>query len=201
MVLRAICAGGLLAVTLAACSGEAPQAEETSAAPASMMAAPQEEEAEADTATTADEGMAETAEAAPATKAPEPATAPVQAAAAPVAAPAAMTAAAPAAELVKVAEVSHPASYNRCVTCHTANKGGEDKLGPNLYGVYRSPAAQGSFSYSSALKESGLVWDEANLHKWLENPRAMVPGNRMSFPGIKDAAKRQEIIDYLKKQS
>jgi cytochrome c len=85
--------------------------------------------------------------------------------------------------------------------CHTADKGGEDKLGPNLYGVYGKPAAKGSFAFSPAFKEAGLVLDEATLHKWLENPKALVPGNRMSFPGIKDAAKRQEIIDYLKQQS
>ena len=54
---------------------------------------------------------------------------------------------------------------------------------------------------SDALKNSGLKWDEATLDKWIENPRALVPGNRMSFPGLKDAAKRQEIIAYLKAQS
>ncbi|MEE4154224.1 MAG: c-type cytochrome [Erythrobacter sp.] len=104
-------------------------------------------------------------------------------------------------EIVKVAASSGPpASYTRCATCHTVDKGGADKLGPNLYGVYNSAAAQGSFAYSDALKNAGLTWDEATLHTWLENPRKMLPGNRMSFPGIKDAAKRQEIIDYLKQQ-
>lgn len=93
-----------------------------------------------------------------------------------------------------------PASFARCATCHTTNKGGEDKLGPNLYGVFGSAAGQGKFAFSDPLKRSGLKWNEPTLHKWLENPKGLVPGNRMSFPGIKDAAKRQEIIDYLKKQ-
>lgn len=93
-----------------------------------------------------------------------------------------------------------PASYARCAVCHTADKGGKDKLGPNLFGVFGSAAGQGKFAYSDALKRSGLKWNEATMHKWLENPKALVPGNRMSFPGIKDAAKRQEIINYLKQQ-
>jgi cytochrome c len=93
-----------------------------------------------------------------------------------------------------------PAAYARCAVCHTADKGGMDKLGPNLFGVVGSSAGQGKFAFSDELKRSGLKWNEATLHKWLENPKALVPGNRMSFPGIKDAAKRQEIIDYLKKQ-
>lgn len=98
------------------------------------------------------------------------------------------------------ASAAPPAAYARCAVCHTADKGGKDKLGPNLHGVFGSAAGQGRFAYSDALKRSGLKWNEATLHKWLENPKALVPGNRMSFPGIKEAAKRQEIINYLKKQ-
>ena len=68
----------------------------------------------------------------------------------------------------------------------------------NLFG---KPMGRSSFDFSDAARQSGLTLDEATLHKWLENPKALVPGNRMSFPGIKDAAKRQEIINYLKQQS
>lgn len=95
--------------------------------------------------------------------------------------------------------VSRPAAFARCVACHDAEKGSPDKLGPNLFGVAGNQAAVHSgYSYSDALKSSGLVWSDANLNAWLENPRALVPGNKMAFPGLKDAAKRQEIIDYLK---
>lgn len=201
MALRNLCAGSVLALALAACSGSEPgedtAANEPSAMTAPEAAAPAPAEAAAPEEAMAAEPAAEVkaeaekvAAAVPAAPAPKPAAA-VVAAAAP----------APVAEVIKVAEIAPPASYNRCLVCHTANKGGENKLGPNLYGVFGSAAGKGSFSYSAALKDSGLVWDEATLHKWLENPRALVPGNRMSFPGLKDAAKRQEIIDFLKKQS
>ncbi len=200
MVLRALSAGTVLALTLAACSGGAPEAEQASASEAAAVSAPIEQEAEPNIAAVAEPAADEQAPVAEAAKVAE-ATKVAEAVVAPAAKPPAPPVTAPVAEVIKVAELSPPDAYARCATCHTANKGGEDKLGPNLYGVFRSAAGQGGFSYSSALKESGLTWDEATLHKWLENPRALVPGNRMSFPGIKDPGKRQEIIDYLKQQS
>lgn len=97
-------------------------------------------------------------------------------------------------------EVAPPATFARCAVCHDAHKGGEDKLGPNLYGVFGTKAGKHrpGFNYSVALKNSGLVWNEANLDKWLTKPMEMVPGTTMSFPGLKDPAKRQELIGYLK---
>lgn len=98
------------------------------------------------------------------------------------------------------AEVAPPAAFARCAVCHDAKKGGEDKLGPNLYGIFGTKAGKHrpGFNYSAALKNSGLVWNETNLDKWLTKPMEMVPGTTMSFPGLKDPAKRQELIDYLK---
>lgn len=192
MALRSISAGALLALALTACSGGDPASEEAPAAPEAAVTG----SAPADTAPPT---VAATPAEAPAAEQTATATEAAKVSAA-VTAPAAKLAAAP--EVVKVAAtVAPPAAFARCATCHTADKGGEDKLGPNLYGVFGKPAGKGKFAFSPALKDSGLVLDEATMHKWLENPRALVPGNRMSFPGIKDAAKRQDIIDYLKQQS
>jgi cytochrome c len=181
MALRSISAAALLALALTACSGEPPAPEET---PAPAATAPE-------AAPTAEP----TAPEAPLAK-PSPVTEAAKLSAA------ALAASTPAPEMVKAAAVvAPPASFGRCAVCHSAEKGGENQLGPNLFGTFGKPAGKGSFAFSPALKEAGLVLDEATLHKWLENPKALVPGNRMSFPGIKDPARRQEIIDYLKQQS
>ena len=55
-----------------------------------------------------------------------------------------------------------------------------------------------TFTYSEAMKGSGLTWDEATLDTYLTNPRGLVPGTKMAFAGIKDDAKRAEVIAYLK---
>lgn len=197
MSLRPILAGTALALSLAGCSGASEDAAEapTTEASVSPAAAPTTTGPEA---TPAADASATPSAAASAEAAPEPTPTPsatgTTAAARPAPAPA------PTPEKVAAAVAAPPASWARCAICHDASKGGADKLGPNLWGTYGAKAAQGSFAFSDALKASGLTWTDANLDKWLENPRALVPGNRMSFPGLKDAAKRQEIIAYLKQQ-
>lgn len=101
---------------------------------------------------------------------------------------------------VSTAAPPAPASWSRCAVCHDATKGGPNKIGPNLYGVIgkKAGAHAPTFKYSDGLKKSGLVWNAATLDKWIENPRALVPGTMMAFPGIKDPAKRAEIVGYLK---
>lgn len=186
--LTASLAAGLSVLALAACSGA--KDETTGPAAAASSEAPASEETGAPTeevAATPAPVQSATPEPAPtpsATPTPE---------ASPSAAPAKVAAAAP-----PPVAVAAPASFARCAVCHDAKKGGVDKLGPNLFGVYGHKMGEGSFAFSDAARNSGLTLDAATLDKWLENPRALVPGNRMSFPGLKDAAKRQEIIDYLK---
>jgi len=92
-----------------------------------------------------------------------------------------------------------PATWARCAACHDNTKGGPNKIGPNLYGVVGKKAGTHAptFKYSDGLKKSGLTWNAATLDKWIENPRALVPGTMMSFPGLKDPAKRAELVGYL----
>ncbi len=91
-----------------------------------------------------------------------------------------------------------PAAFNQCKVCHAVEKG-KHGIGPSLAGIYGTKAGDiPGFEFSSAMEESGLVWNEANLDRYLTDPRAVVPGTKMSFGGMKDAAKRKEVIDYLK---
>ncbi|MED5546233.1 c-type cytochrome [Novosphingobium decolorationis] len=182
-----------LALALCACSGgeqsEAPTTPEPSAS-ATLPESPAEPDSPP--ASQPSESPSPQAEASPE---PSPTPTPTETKAAPAPKPAP----APTPSPEPVAAAGPPAAFGRCAVCHNAEKGAPDKLGPNLFGTFGHPMGQGSFAYSDALKNAGLTMDEATLHQWLENPRKLVPGNRMSFPGIKDAAKRQEIIDYLKK--
>ncbi|EGD58222.1 cytochrome c, class I [Novosphingobium nitrogenifigens DSM 19370] len=91
-----------------------------------------------------------------------------------------------------------PASFARCAACHNATKDAGPKIGPDLWGVYGRKAASAKFNYSAALKAQKITWNDAALDKWLTGPMQMVPGTMMSFPGLKDPAKRAEIIAYLK---
>ena len=72
--------------------------------------------------------------------------------------------------------------------------------GPSLAFVagHKAGTAQGFQRYSEALKRSGVTWDNATLDKWLANPEKFIPGNSMTFPGVRDAQARQDLIAYLK---
>lgn len=190
-ILRNSLALALASAMVAACSGGNDATPEPSAS-ASETAMP---------AQTASAEAAAT-EAAPASGATPSATPSAAASPSPTATPTARAPApSPTPEKIAAAPAAPPpASWARCSVCHAAEKGAPARIGPNLYGVYGHKMGQGSYAFSDALKNSGLTLDEATLDKWLENPRALVPGNRMSFPGLKDAAKRAEIIAYLKQQ-
>jgi cytochrome c len=89
-------------------------------------------------------------------------------------------------------------AFAPCAACHKVEKG-KNGLGPSLWHVVgRARGAVPGFNYSDALKAKGGVWSEAELDAYLTNPRAAIPGTRMSFPGYRDAAKRAAVIAYLK---
>ncbi|MFM7027248.1 MAG: c-type cytochrome [Chakrabartia sp.] len=94
-----------------------------------------------------------------------------------------------------------PDAFGQCAACHAVAKGAPHGLGPNLWGIAGTKAGDiKDYEFSPALKASGLVWDEATLDKWIENPRALVPGTKMSFMGISDPATRKELVSWLMKQ-
>ena len=95
--------------------------------------------------------------------------------------------------------------FNQCTACHTINEGGPNRVGPNLHGVIgRKAASKEGFRYSGPMKqkgEEGWVWSEENLRPYLRNPREVVAGTIMAFPGLRQDQQINDVIAYLKQQS
>lgn len=96
------------------------------------------------------------------------------------------------------------AAFAKCGICHQVGPGAKTLLGPELNGaVGRKAASVADFAYSPGMKklgDSGFVWSEENIDKWIADPKAMIPDSPMAlaFPGIPDAGERSDIIAYLK---
>lgn len=92
-----------------------------------------------------------------------------------------------------------------CAACHTFEKGGPNRIGPNLYGIVGSPIAEdrGGFSFSTALtdKGKGQKWTLDNLNAWLYKPQTFAPGTKMTFIGLPKAEDRANVIAYLNSMS
>jgi cytochrome c len=85
-----------------------------------------------------------------------------------------------------------------CSPCHTKEPG-RNSIGPSLYGVVGRPAASlPTYSYSPAMKQSQIVWTEENIASFLSSPGARVPGTKMTFVGISEADRRDDLVAYLK---
>ena len=86
----------------------------------------------------------------------------------------------------------------KCITCHSFEKNGPNKIGPNLYNVYlREIASLESFKYSKALINIKDQWNSNNLDNFLSNPKKWASGTKMIFVGIKKDKDRVNIIKYL----
>lgn len=88
---------------------------------------------------------------------------------------------------------------NSCRTCHTL-KPGDARLGPDLAGIIGRKAGAGEgYSYSSAMKNAGITWDEANLDRFIADPNAVIPNNNMKpYTGMSSESDRKNLIAYLK---
>jgi cytochrome c len=85
-----------------------------------------------------------------------------------------------------------------CLACHTFDKGGPNKVGPNLWGVVdRKRASEAGFNYSAAMKGKGGEWSFGELDKFLANPKGYIPGTAMGFAGLPQDTKRADVINYL----
>ena len=89
------------------------------------------------------------------------------------------------------------AVFSKCGICHSAQEG-QNKVGPSLYGVVGRPSHSiASYRYSPAMQAYNVTWDPATLDHYLEDPRKVVPGTKMIFPGLKSEQDRQNVIAYL----
>ena len=84
-----------------------------------------------------------------------------------------------------------------CSICHSVQPG-QNKIGPTLFGLAgRKTGTVPGYTYSPQNQSANLTWDDPTLEKYLEAPRTMIPGTKMTYAGLKDAQKRADLIAYL----
>ncbi|CFX22707.1 Cytochrome c class I [Candidatus Filomicrobium marinum] len=90
------------------------------------------------------------------------------------------------------------ATFKKCMSCHSAEKGGPNKVGPDLWGIVGRPkASHEGFTYSAALKEKGGDWTLEDLAHFLHKPKSFVSGTKMVFPGVSDEKTLTNLLAYL----
>jgi len=89
--------------------------------------------------------------------------------------------------------------FGVCKSCHQIGENAKNSVGPVLNGVIgRKAGSVPGYSYSDANKNSGITWDEATFHDYIQNPKAKVPGTKMIYAGLKDEQKIKDLIAFLK---
>lgn len=91
---------------------------------------------------------------------------------------------------------------SQCSQCHTLGPGPSGLPGPSLYHLFgRKAGTAPGYPYSTAMRDSGVVWNDATLDRYIAAPKTYIPGNSMPFPGISAKTARQRLVAYLKAAS
>jgi cytochrome c len=89
-------------------------------------------------------------------------------------------------------------SFNKCLPCHSIGEGAKNKVGPELNGLNgRKSGTAPDYNYSDANKNSGITWDEATFKEYIKDPKAKIPGTKMTFAGIKNETEVNNLWAYL----
>jgi cytochrome c len=109
----------------------------------------------------------------------------------------------PVTPLLAKADLAHGAQLAKvCTSCHSFEKGGPNKVGPNLWGVVMGPHDHmPGYAYSDALEHFPGKWDYESLNSFLRKPTQYVPGTKMGFAGYKKVEDRADVIAWLRTQS